>query len=185
MKNHLLIASRNSRMDLDQVYFWTDTIHNWNHLLNDCHKEIIINQLQWLVKKNLIQVYSFVIMPNHIHIIWKLLSKNGKEMPHASFNKWTSNNFLKSLREKNPSSLKDYTEETPERNHRFWQRDPLAVLMDSREKMEQKLNYIHLNPLAKNWKLVKTPEEYKWSSANFYLTGHDEFEILTHYMDYY
>jgi len=53
--------------------------------------------------------------------------------------------------------------------------------MDSKEKMEQKLEYIHLNPLQEHWSLVDRPEYYKWSSAMFYEKGIDEFGFLTHY----
>lgn len=55
--------------------------------------------------------------------------------------------------------------------------------MDSRDKVEQKLDYIHLNPLQEHWNLASAPENYRWSSAKFYLTGKDEFEILTHYRE--
>ena len=108
---------------------------------------------------------------------------NGKGMPHASFNKWTSSNFLKDLRLHHPQVLPFFTKETNERNHRFWQRDPLAVLLDNQEKLEQKLNYLHLNPLQERWQLAASPEDYPWSSAAFYLTGHDPFNFLTHYRD--
>ena len=62
-------------------------------------------------------------------------------------------------------------EEDLERNHRFWQRDALAVHLNSKKKIEQKLEYIHLNPLQEKWNLVNRPEDYKWSSAKFYETG--------------
>lgn len=55
--------------------------------------------------------------------------------------------------------------------------------MDKKEKFEQKLDYIHLNPLQERWNLAKAPEVYPWSSANFYETGQDEFGFLTHYME--
>jgi hypothetical protein len=55
--------------------------------------------------------------------------------------------------------------------------------MDSKKKFEQKLDYIHNNPLQEKWNLAKSPEEYKWSSASFYHTGIDPFGILTHYME--
>jgi putative transposase len=29
-------------------------------------------------------------MPNHIHVIWEMKETNGKEVAHASFNKFTS-----------------------------------------------------------------------------------------------
>ena len=75
---------RNSRMSLDEVYFWTDTIKDWNQLLKqDKYKLLVISCLKELTDLKRIKVYAFVIMPNHIHLIWEMLEKNGKEMPHA------------------------------------------------------------------------------------------------------
>ncbi|MES2733954.1 MAG: hypothetical protein V4714_19560 [Bacteroidota bacterium] len=79
--------------------------------------------------------------------------------------------------------LSYFEEENSERKHRVWQRDPLAIWMDSKKKFEQKLNYIHCNPLQERWNLATTPELYQWSSAGFYETGIDELGILTRYMD--
>jgi putative transposase len=171
-------------MNLHEVYFWNNTIKDWKNLLKkERYKELIIEQLLWLKNRNKIIVYGFVIMPNHLHLLWELLEPNGKEMPHASFNKWTSSNFLSDLRQNHSHVLSFFEEKTSERNYRFWQRDPLSILMDTREKMEQKLNYIHLNPLQSHWNLANDPESYKWSSARFYSTGEDEFGFITHYMD--
>lgn len=182
MKPNGTASPRNFRMNLNEVYFWTNTIKNWKTLLTkDKYKQLIMNQLKWLKDKNKIIVYGYVIMPNHLHIIWEMLENNGKEMPHASFNKWTSSNFLKDLRLNHPEVVSFFEERTVERNHRFWQRDPLAILMNSREKVEQKLSYIHLNPLQEKWSLVHLPENYRWSSAKFYDSGEDEFCVLTHY----
>ena len=139
--------------------------------------------MQWLVNRNKIAVYGFVIMPNHLHFLWEMLNKNGKEMPHASFNKWTASRFLKDIRINHPQVILYFEEKSDGRAHRFWQNDPKAILMDSRKKFEQKLDYIHNNPLHERWNLAITPEEYRWSSANFYRMDKDEFGILTHYMD--
>ena len=48
---------------------------------------------------------------------------------------------------------------------------------------QQKLNYVHLNPLQEKWSLTKKPEDYYWSSAQFYETGIDHFGFLTHYQE--
>jgi len=179
-------AIRNSRMELNHVYFWTNTIKDWKHLLKkEAYKSIIIDQLKWLVNREKVAIYGYVIMDNHIHLLWEPIQMNGEEMPHASLNKWTSSNFLKDLRINHPNDLHYFVEVSKERNHRFWQRDPLAVLMDCKSKFEQKLDYIHLNPLGERWNLVKSPIEYRWSSAAFYETGEDEFDILTHYINRY
>jgi len=175
---------RKSHMDLEEIYFWTDTIKDWKSLLKkDYYKEVIIDELQKLKQENKIRLYGYVIMPNHLHFLWELLAMNGREKPHSSFNKWTASIFLEDLRLNHQQVLPYFEEYTTERNHRFWQRDPLAVLMDSKKKFIQKLDYIHYNPLQPKWKLCSTPEEYRWSSANFYMTGYDEFNILTHYSE--
>lgn len=173
-------AQRNSIMLLNEVYFWTSTIKNWKYLLlTDEFKIIIINCLKELVFRNKIIVYAFVIMPNHIHIIWKMKTLNGKEMPHASFNKFTAHQFQKTLKLNHPELLTHFEVEETERKYRFWQRDALAILMDSEEKVIQKIDYIHNNPLQEKWNLSATPEGYQRSSAKFYETGIDEFNILT------
>ncbi|MEQ9101699.1 MAG: transposase [Imperialibacter sp.] len=184
MSNSIFETPRNSKMGFDEVYFWTDTIKDWKPLLkSDGFNEIVINQLKWLVDKELICVYAFVLMPNHLHLIWEMLKFNGKEMPHASFNKWTSSQFLKLTRSNYPRLIGGFQETAEDRKHRFWQRDPLAVAVTSRQMFEQKMDYIHLNPLQEKWSLALTPEDYKWSSAKFYEEGIDEFGILTHYSD--
>lgn len=183
MEENIFKNGRKSKMSLGEIYFWTNTIKDWKHLLkNDSYKNLIIEQLQWLKRRNKVVIYGLVIMPNHIHVLWEMLEKNGREMPHASFNKWTSNQFLKDLRNQ-PEVLTKFEENTMERNHRFWQKEALAVHMDCKYKFEQKLEYIHLNPLQEQWNLAKYPEEYRWSSAEFYLSGKNEFDLFTHYME--
>jgi REP element-mobilizing transposase RayT len=173
-------------MSLGKVYFWTDTIKDWKEILEYlAYKQLIINVLKQLVDKKLINVYGFVIMPNHLHLIWRMNSKNGREMPYASFNKAIGHLIIKNMKESHDPKLTDFKVDEPERQYRVWQRDPLAVLLASKAKLEQKLDYIHLNPLQEKWNLVAKPEDYRWSSASFYETGKDEFEILTHYMDHF
>jgi putative transposase len=171
-------------MELNEVYFWTNTVKDWKNLLTmDKYKIEIINQLRWLKERRKISVYGYVIMPNHMHILWEMLEMNGKEMPYASFNKWISSRFLKDLRANHPKVLPHFREDAKDRNHRFWQRDPLAVIMNNKKTFEQKLHYIHTNPLQEKWNLSQSPEQYRWSSASFYEKGNDEFQILTHYLD--
>jgi putative transposase len=180
----IFTTQRNSIMLLDEIYFWTDTIKDWQILLyDDDHKAIIINSLRELVLREKIIVYAFVIMPNHIHLIWEMKELNGKEMPHASFNKFTAHQFQKLIKAKNPEILNNFKVDESERKYRFWKRDPLAILLDGKDKAIQKLNYIHNNPLQEKWKLCDIPEDYKWSSAKFYDIGVDDFGFLTNISD--
>jgi len=175
---------RNSLMELNEVYFWTATVYNWNHLLQgEDFKNIIIHSLEFLSMKNKIAVYGFVIMPNHVHIIWEMLDMNGKEKSYASFLKYTAHKFLEHLRNINPPLLEKYLVDEATRLHRFWQRDPLAIRITSREMLQQKLNYCHNNPLQEHWNLATEPEAYYYSSAYDYRNNMKRFTFLRHYFD--
>jgi putative transposase len=92
----MLTNNRKSFTAPNKIYFWTATIHKWHHLLeDDTVKQIIINSLKVLSDRNIITVYAFVIMPNHIHLIWQQIAKNGKETPKGSFMKFTAHEFRK------------------------------------------------------------------------------------------
>lgn len=178
------IPIRKSKMFIGEVYFWTSTIKDWKKLFSkDQYKTLIIDCLKELTQKNLIKVYAFVIMPNHLHLIWEMLTMNKKEMPYASFNKKTSHIIIQNLKLHYPHLLPYFKVNENDRSFRVWQRDALAILMDNLSKLEQKIDYIHFNPLQERWNLVTSPEDYHWSSAKFYETGVDEFGFLTHYRD--
>ena len=166
------------------MYFWTITVKEWIHLLKEEEfKIIIINSLKWLHEKKLVNIYGYVIMPNHIHLLWEQLKMNGKEFPKNSFEKFTAHQFQKKLRNENSEWLKKFRVNTVDRNYNFWQRDPLAIYVSGKEMASQKLNYIHNNPMQAKWNLCQAPEHYRFSSANFYENQIDEFGILTNYIE--
>jgi REP element-mobilizing transposase RayT len=171
-------------MELNVTYFYTVAILDWVHLLEtEKFKLIIINSLRHLVKENKLVVYGFVIMPNHIHLIMENKAMNGKEMPHASFMKFTGHAFLEELRQSNDPLLNRFKVDRYSRKHQFWQRDALPIVMYSREILEQKLDYIHFNPMQEHWNLVADPSDYLYSSCAFYEREDKRFDWLTHYMD--
>lgn len=142
-------------------------------------KMIIIESFQWLVQHELVHIYGYVIMDNHIHVLWEQLKMNSKETTKESFEKYTGHIFLKRLK-KSVEKLNEYKTAQKDRNYILWQRDPLAILITSRKMTGEKLDYMHYNPLQPHWKLCKDPVEYRFSSARFYETGEDRFMILTH-----
>ena len=170
-------TQRKSFTAIDNIYFWTATIHNWYPLLqNDIEKKLIINSLKTLSDKGLITIYAFVIMPNHIHLIWQLNAANGKETAKGSFLKFTAHEFKKKL--KRTGGLENYKVQAANKEYQFWQRDSLGIEIWSREVAKQKLDYIHHNPVSGKWQLAKDYISYHYSSAKFYEFGIDEFGFL-------
>jgi len=184
---------RNSYTELNEVYFWTITINNWYHLLKtDTNKILVINSLQWLVQNKLVEIYGYVIMPNHIHLMWQQLKMNGKEFPKNSFEKFTAKTLVNQMKGQQDNELKNYAVNASDRKHNIWLRDPLAIWVFDREMAAQKLDYMparqchsggHLNPLQPHWALCSSPEDYMFSSAAFYEKGKDEFNLVTHFMN--
>ena len=60
-------------MEGNYIQFFTASILGWKRLLEpNKYKSIIMGSLKYLVKEQRIYLYGFVIMPNHIHLIWKV-----------------------------------------------------------------------------------------------------------------
>jgi len=162
--------------------FFTATILEWKHLLEeDCMKDIIIESLRFLVKDVRVIVYGFVIMPNHIHLIWQIQDKHIKQNVQQSFLKFTAQKMMFRLIDTGDTTLENYKVKASDREYQFWERNPLSIDLWSRPVFMQKLAYMHNNPTQAHWKLCKFPEEYKYSSFRFYEFGENEFEFLSHY----
>ena len=173
----MLTHKRKSYTELNKIYFWTTTIHKWLPLLESNEKkDLIVTYLKKLSDANLVTVYGFVIMPNHIHVIWSQNNLNGKETPQGSFLKYTAHEFLKQLKVSGESS--NYSVVAANKKHEIWQRDSLSIEIYSRKVAQQKLNYLHFNPVSGKWQLSKDDLGYFYSSARFYETGIDEFGFL-------
>ena len=171
---------RKSYNTTNKIYFFTATIHNWLPLLEeDNNQEMIIDYLKKLSDEGMITVFAFILMPNHVHFIWRQNKLNGKETPQGSFLKYTAHEFLKKLKIAGQSNM--YEVNAANKKHELWQRDSLSVEIYSKAVAVQKLNYIHFNPVSGKWKLSKDDQDYRYSSARFYETGLDEFGFLNNF----
>ena len=166
MDTHLFEQKRKSYMQIGKIYFWTATINSWMKLLEkDELKQVVLNSLIHLTNKGKIDVFAFVIMPNHIHLIWRINELNGKEDAHISFLKFTAHEFKKMLVKTSPNGLEAYSVNANNKEYEFWQRDSLAILLYTREVAFQKLDYLNNNPLAERWQLAINPSDHLYSSA--------------------
>ena len=70
-----------------------------------------------------------------------------------------------------------------DRKFQIWERNPLTSRLPSIKIVEQKINYIHANPIRKSWNLCEGITEYKYSSARFYYQDANDWDFLTHYCE--
>ena len=53
--------------------------------------------------------------------------------------------------------------------YKVWEDNYLAKDVFTPAVLEQKLSYIHRNPVRPHWRLADLAEDYPWSSARYYL----------------
>ena len=159
--------------------FYTATILEWKLLLKPGkYKDVIIQCLQYLTTNKKITLYAFVIMDNHIHLIWQALPGKTPKQIQLSFMKYTAQQIKFDLVESHPLVLDKFRLNAKDITYQFWKRNSLGIELYSHDVFIQKLEYIHWNPVKAG--LCSLPEEYYYSSAHFYHIGTDNFGMLTH-----
>ena len=161
--------------------YYTATILEWKPLLKpDKYKELIIDSFRFLVQQRRAKIYGFVIMVNHIHVIWQALGEQSPKEIQLSFMKYTAQMILKDLRKNHLTVLEKFLVNAQDRNYQVWERRPLSVSLWNQEVFKQKLDYIHNNPVSAG--ICTFPYEYKNSSASYNLKQDYRWEFLSHYL---
>ena len=163
-------------------HFFTATNLEWKTLLQrDKYKDMVIESMRYLVEDRRVIIYGFVIMPNHLHLIWQLRAGRKREDVQRDFLKQTAQEIKKDMQINYPSELSVYLVNAKDRKYQFWERNALSVEIWSEKVFFQKLRYMYENPFRAG--LCKHPLDYKYSSALFYYTGKDNWGFLTHIRD--
>jgi len=166
------------------IQFFTAVCTEWLPLLEltEC-KNVIIKALRYRVQTKQVGVAGFVIMPNHIHIIWRMAAETKREDFQRDFLKITAKQVIDILQRTNPEIIKEITVNLKDRKLQVWRRNSMSIDLFNEKFLLQKLNYIHKNPCHPRWQLATCPLDYLYSSANFYYNRENSFEILKHYAD--
>jgi putative transposase len=159
--------------DPTHLYFITASIVDWKHLLiTPEYIHIPLNSLAWMQQQKRILLFAFVIMPSHLHAILKPVS-DSIGIIVQQFGSFTAHAILKQLQTENQKDLLDLFQQKKRdqrHEHSIWQ-DIQAKNIYSIDFLQQKLEYIHQNPMAKDWKLAENRADYPYSSAGYYDYG--------------
>ena len=169
---------------IKNFFYFTATVLNWKNILKTGkYKDVLIDSFRFLVNKERVRIFAFVIMPNHFHAVWKINENLEKSDYQRDLMKFTGQTILRDLKRNQIEIYNSLYVGAKDRKHQLWERNPLSVPLYTQKVLEQKINYIHANPVRPNWNLADEPQDYKYSSAKFYFEGIDEFGFLEHYMD--
>jgi len=173
-----------SLINENYIQFFTAVCTDWLPLLkNDECKDVIIRALKYRVQTNEVGVAGFVIMPNHIHIIWRMGAETKRENLQRDFLKITAKQIIDILQKNDAEMIKKITVNLKDRKLQVWKRNSMSIDLYNEKFLLQKINYIHKNPCHPKWELAAHPCDYLYSSAKFYHNGENSFDILQHYAD--
>ena len=156
--------------------YLTATILEWKFVLTDDRfKDIIVDSLRHMAERKRSMVHAFVIMNNHIHVIWHILHPHTRDEVQRDMLKFIAQTIITELCNE-PKVLQQYYVGARDRKYQVWERNPMAVPLWSEEIVKQKLAYLHNNPVRAG--LCAYAENYKYSTASHYVSGEDKFGFI-------
>ncbi|MBB2146325.1 transposase [Pedobacter sp. LMG 31464] len=149
-------------------YFITCTVNQWVDIFTrDIYREIVLDSIRHCHQNKGLQVYGWVLMSNHIHMI---VSSNKNKLSDIvrDFKKYTATKIVEAITNNTNESRKRWLLWllVSEGEISFWQEGYYGEEIFSASFFETKLNYIHQNPVRAG--LVEKEEEYVYSSCGDY-----------------
>jgi putative transposase len=164
--------------DQQKLYFVTFSVIDWIDLfIRNEYRQILIESIIYCQKNKGLEVYAYCIMTSHVHMI---VGSNGSyplEGIIRDMKSFTSRALRNTL--ENPNRVHESRREwmlkrmytagihnSSNNDFQLWQHHYHPVEMVTNEMIDDRLAYIHLNPVAAGF--VDQPEAWLYSSARDY-----------------
>jgi REP element-mobilizing transposase RayT len=142
------------------TYYLTLTIQRWYYLFDRYNRwQILADSLRYCQENKGLELNGYVFMLNHIHLI---VTSEDMAGFLRDFKRFTSVKLKENLEATEPRVLQLFVDEKGK--YQFWQNTNAPKKIENPKFYRQKLNYIHQNPVRKDY--VLDPEHWVWSSAN-------------------
>jgi putative transposase len=179
------MSTRYKIKDQSKLHFVTSTVINWIDVFTrNQYKDIILDSLRYCQKNKGLEVYAWVLMTNHLHMI---IGTHGGNLENImrDFKSFTSRSIKEEILASKIESRKDWMlkmmkqegiSNTANNEWQFWQNANHPIELSTNNMIDQRLNYIHLNPVKAGF--VYKPEDWIYSSAIDYCGGKGLLDII-------
>jgi putative transposase len=162
--------------DQDRPYFITFAVVEWVDVFTrQLYRDMVLESLQYCQREKGLILYAWCLMSNHIHMIAGRRGEDKIEEIIRDFKKYTSVHICRAI-EKNPGESRKFwmlnifrraaNASRKHEKYKFWQNEYHPVELFNNEILDQKLDYVHYNPVEAG--IVEKPEDYLYSSARNY-----------------
>ncbi len=158
----------------DAAYFVTWTVIGWADVfIKGTYRNILIDALNYSTENKGLQIFAYVIMSNHVHLIVRAQNHDLSSII-GSIKRFTCNQIIQAIKT-GPESRREWllplfrgAGEKNKRNekYQFWIQGNHAEEVYSLKFTLCKMNYIHNNPVKAG--LVLQPHDFLYSSARDY-----------------
>jgi len=158
------------------VYFLTFTVVGWIDIFSrQSYRDIVIESFKYCQLKKGLHLHAYVIMSNHIHLIVSVDDDFTVSDFIRDCKKFTSTRILDAIENSGVESRRDWmlhqfkyyaSLHTRNEKYQLWEQDNHPIELESPAFTQQKIDYIHQNPVAAG--LVYRAEDYIYSSASNY-----------------
>jgi len=168
------MATRYRFGDSNRPHFITFAVINWIDVFTrEAYKQIFVDSPKYSMDHKSLSLHAWIIMPNHVHLIASV-NKESIQLSDImrDIKKYTSRMIVKAIEENQQESRKDWllwmfrraaAINSNNNQHQFWQQDNHPIELTTNQMIDQRLNYLHENPVTAG--LVWKAEDYKYSSA--------------------
>jgi REP element-mobilizing transposase RayT len=157
----------------DGLYFVSFSVVGWIDVFTRrIYQDLLVDSFLFCQKNKGLKIYCYCIMPSHVHFI--SYSENGslsnilrdlKSFTATKIIQSISTNISESRKEWMINQFRSYGKSSPQKQSmQFWKHDNHPFYLYSNEMIDQKVDYIHNNPVIAGF--VNNPHEWRLSSAN-------------------
>ena len=174
--------------DNDKFYFLTFTVVNWiDVFIRDYYCDILVENLRYCQEKKSLEIGAWCIMSNHVHGIFRGGRKDDLASIIRDFKKYTSKRLLEAIDFYEQPRRKGWMlwmmgkageKQSSNKDLQFWEHYNHPKEIYSNSILEQKIHYIHQNPVKAG--IVEQPEYWKYSSGKDYELGERGLIEVTH-----
>ncbi len=162
-------------MNQQQAYFVSFAVVHWIDVFTrSIYCDILIESLKYCQKEKGLILYAWCIMPSHVHLI---IGTRGESMQNIlrDIKSFTSRSIRKEIHKNPKESRKEWMlsmmtlaglSNGNNKDWQFWQQNNHPIELSSNSIIDQKLEYIHYNPVSAGY--VESPEHWLYSSARSY-----------------
>jgi REP element-mobilizing transposase RayT len=170
---------RRYRIDPDKtsIYFSTSTITEWQCVFKEQkYFQIVIDSLRYCMEHKGLYLFGYVIMLNHLHLITGNAPDTNLSNIMRDFKHFTSSQIAAELQKDNERLFlyifeKAAKKQSKRMRYKVWQDSFHPEAIYSEKWFNQKLQYLHNNPVRKGF--VVKPEDWKYSSARNWVAEDD------------